>query len=222
MPDFQGFWKALTGWDGAVQVFVELLALCDEFSVTLDYNTPVSGGEWVVTVAHFGDRTTFRFPRLDFNARDVYNQLSQRLAKAKKKAEQLKPDSLLKSSDNIIKIEPVAADPVAKEADTQTPTAGTAVISEDPATAGESKPLSSGEPGSAPDSSESKDAVSVTGATEGKSKPSALGATPDVAGESSEPGETKEGESSESTSTKDAPADDTKSTKSGGKTKGGK
>jgi hypothetical protein len=91
LPNFQGFWLALSAYEDTPNVFASLLALCEEFSVTLDYNTPTSGGEWVVMVAHFGDRTTFRFPRLSFNARDAYNQLSQRLLKAEKKA---KPEVL--------------------------------------------------------------------------------------------------------------------------------
>lgn len=96
LQHLQGFWKALSAHDDdALRVFSELLVLCDEFSVTLDYSTPTSGGEWVVMVAHFGDRTTFRFPRLNFDARDAYNQLLQRLDKAKKKAMPVKAEPVI-------------------------------------------------------------------------------------------------------------------------------
>lgn len=103
----QGFWKAL-GEEYAI-TFGRLLTLCDEFSVQLDYATPVSGGEWVVTLAHFGDRTQFRFPRLDFSAREANNILSQRLIKAEKKKRELElqaeeakrplPEPILKGED---------------------------------------------------------------------------------------------------------------------------
>jgi hypothetical protein len=113
---FQGFWKALSERDGAIEKFANLLALCEEFSVKLDYSTPVSGGEWIVNVAHFGDRTEFRFPRLNFNARDAYNTISQRLIKAKTKleAEQEKeaPKSVPTTSDEPSTSEPAQDGPV--------------------------------------------------------------------------------------------------------------
>lgn len=113
---FQGFWKALSERDGAIEKFANLLALCEEFSVKLDYSTPVSGGEWIVNVAHFGDRTEFRFPRLNFDARDAYNTISQRLIKAKTKleAEQEKeaPKSVPTTSDEPSTSEPAQDGPV--------------------------------------------------------------------------------------------------------------
>ena len=86
----QGFWKALSAYDGAVEVFGQLLLACDEFSVKLDYSVPTSGGEWHVDVAHNGTKTTFVFPRLNFDARVAYNQLSQRLDKARRLSEPVK------------------------------------------------------------------------------------------------------------------------------------
>lgn len=146
----QGFWSAL-GEENA-STFGKLLTLCDEFSVKLDYSTPVSGGEWVVTVAHFGDRTEFRFPRLGFNVREAVNTLEQRLIKAEKKLGALRGAEL------------AAAAPAPS-------VSAVAVISEDSATLGESAPSLSGDAGQITDSLESKDApVDVTPKPEASSQ----------------------------------------------------
>lgn len=171
----QGFWSAL-GEENA-STFGKLLTLCDEFSVKLDYSTPVSGGEWVVTVAHFGDRTEFRFPRLNFNVREANNILEQRLIKALKKQEAIKE----------------AAKPLPEP-----------VISEDPATAGESAPSLSGDAGQVTDSSESKDAPAAIEA-EGKSE--SPDSTLAAAGLPSDAGIETESPKNTTSSAKDAPVD---------------
>lgn len=179
----QGFWSAL-GEENA-STFGKLLTLCDEFSVKLDYSTPVSGGEWVVTVAHFGDRTEFRFPRLGFNVREAVNTLEQRLIKAEKKLGALREAEL------------AAAAPAPS-------VSAVAVISEDSATLGESAPSLSGDAGQITGSLESKDAPAAIEA-EGKSESS--DSTPVVAGSPSDAGIETESPKNTTSSAKDAPVD---------------
>ncbi len=208
-PNFQGFWKALSEYDGAAEAFAELLVFCDEFSVKLDYSTPTSGGEWVVTVAHFGDRTEFRFPRLNFNGRDAFNVLSQRLEKAKKKAIVQTTEEFAKENEVIGEDGAVIDSPEQKLANI---TKEQLFLVDDEGKLGggdETPAVKSSETvtTTSSDTDSSSKELSQSASEPGKSKSS--DSTPDAAGSPSEVGTKTESSSNATSSAKDAAAEST-------------